>query len=233
VARPQHVLFDAVGTLIYPLPKVAQAYRKVALEFAVDVEIKQIARRFREAIQIFHPGSSTSPGDELATSESGERARWQGIVNHVLQPPEDVADRLFESLWAHFGEAENWRLFDDVRPCLAELSRLDLSVGIVSNFDRRLFRVTNHWLPKWKGPIFISSEVGFAKPARNFYENVTRQLAASPEEILIVGDDWENDVAAPKHYGWQAIWLNRGSNGAQESGGISGLLEVASRFADD
>ncbi|OYP39217.1 HAD family hydrolase [Rhodopirellula sp. MGV] len=43
----------------------------------------------------------------------------------------------------------------------------------------------------------------------SFYAEVTRRLDVSPSQILLIGDDWENDVAAPRKFGWQATYLRR------------------------
>ena len=40
------VLFDAVGTLIYPDPPVAEAYRSIGRRFGSRLSVEQIAARF-------------------------------------------------------------------------------------------------------------------------------------------------------------------------------------------
>jgi putative hydrolase of the HAD superfamily len=58
------ILFDAVGTLIYPDPPVAEAYRAVALRFGLELSIATIGQRFASAVsheQNSVPGSSLGP----------------------------------------------------------------------------------------------------------------------------------------------------------------------------
>ena len=46
---PRVILFDAVGTLIFPLPPVAEAYHRVGCEFGSSRSLAEIKQRFREA----------------------------------------------------------------------------------------------------------------------------------------------------------------------------------------
>ena len=50
---------------------------------------------------------------------------------------EDFFDELFE----RFRDREFWRVYDDVEPALAELKRRGLKLGVISNFDSRLYDV--------------------------------------------------------------------------------------------
>lgn len=59
-----------------------------------------------------------------------------------------------------------------------------------------------------KDHIFISDEVGVAKPNKQIFQHVAQQVDMLPSEILYIGDSWPNDVVAPMEAGWQAIWYN-------------------------
>src|SRR5262245_45915751 len=107
------ILFDAVGTLIYPDPPVSEAYQTVALRFCLQLAADEIRRRFLRAFQQeFVASGLTRP----PTSESFERARWQRIVTKVLHELPDASGGPFEVLWQHFARAASWRVFLDVAP---------------------------------------------------------------------------------------------------------------------
>ncbi len=116
---------------------------------------------------------------------------------------------VFQALWDHFGQPKNWQRFDDVLPALSFLRKNGFRLGLASNFDRRLRPIVEDLLGEFELDLFISSEVGWVKPAESFYAEVTRQLNVPPNQILLIGDDWENDVAAPRKFGWQAAYLRR------------------------
>jgi putative hydrolase of the HAD superfamily len=196
------VLFDAVGTLIYPNPPVAEVYQREARKLGSKYSVPEIAGRFRAAITRHHQGG--------VTSEELERERWHRIVYDVIDDVDDSHDLLLDALWQHFGSALSWRLFDEVSPAWHELARHGYLLGIASNFDGRLRTICRGHPPLDKcRHVFVSSEVGFPKPEPRFYQAVEEQLGLRPEQILLIGDDEAADVTGPIAAGWQAIWLRR------------------------
>lgn len=196
------VLFDAVGTLIYPDPPVAEVYHRAGQKLGSKRTPDEIAQRFRAAIKKHHQGG--------ATSEEQERARWARIVYDVMDDLDDPDRRLLNELWRHFGSAANWRLYDDVAPVWRELTRQGYLLGIASNFDGRL-RTICRGHPPLDGceHLLVSSEVGFPKPTPRFYRRVEEQLGLWPEQILLIGDDYDADVAGLQSAGWKTMWLRR------------------------
>ena len=202
---PPHVravLFDAVGTLIYPDPPVAEVYHREGRKLGSQYSVEEIAPRFRSAIKKHHQGG--------ATSEALERERWRRIVYDVIDDVNDSQDLLLDALWEHFGCAASWRLFDDVAPAWREFARRGYLLGIASNFDSRLWTICRDHAPLHECQhIFVSSEVGCPKPELQFYRAVEERLGLNPEQILLIGDDHAADVTGPIAAGWNAIWLRR------------------------
>jgi putative hydrolase of the HAD superfamily len=196
------VLFDAVGTLMYPHPPVAEVYHREGLKLGSKCSLEEVAPRFRAAIKKHHQGGQSS--EEL------ERERWRRIVYDVINDVDDSQDLLLDELWQHFGNASSWRLFDDVAQVWQELTRLGYLLGIASNFDSRLRTICGGHPPLQECQhIFVSSEVGCPKPELQFYRAVEQQLGMRAEQILLVGDDEAADVTGPVAAGWRAIWLRR------------------------
>jgi putative hydrolase of the HAD superfamily len=197
------VLFDAVGTLMFPDPPVADVYHATARRFGSELSIDDIRERFSSVL------SRTFRGD-VPTSEATERERWRGIVGQVISDiPADV-DAVFEELWGHFAEAQHWRLYDDVAPALNELRERGFSLGIASNFDGRLKRIVGGHLPLANcSAVFASSDVGYSKPDARFFRTIEARLGVQPVEIALVGDDEVCDVQAATAVGWRAIHLDR------------------------
>jgi putative hydrolase of the HAD superfamily len=214
------VLFDAVGTLIYPKPGAAEVYRAIGSRFGVQLPIEEIAARFRAALH-----RHTQDCGE-ATNEEHERSRWRGIVADVLPAEGDRAESIFLALWDHFSRGENWRVFDDAEETWRGLGDLGLTVGVASNFDSRLVSICKSipWLSDCPR-VFTSAMVGFAKPNRRYFEAIERRLGARGEQILLVGDDLANDFEGARAAGWKAIWIDRRE---ARVGGVS----VADRIGD-
>lgn len=241
-ASVRAVLLDAVGTVIHPEPSVAVAYRAVGRAFGSTLEVDVIAARFRRALAEQYrtrlAGQNTGPSGQntgplgqnpgplgqnagpsggglaMTTSEAGERQRWRSIVADVLTDI-DEHDAAFEMLWDHFGQGRHWILYDDVRPTWNELERRGWMLGIASNFDSRLLGVCAAHEPLHRAShIFYSSQIGYPKPSLRFFRAIEQALELRPHQLLLVGDDRENDLEGARAAGWHALLLNRAEEGA-------------------
>jgi putative hydrolase of the HAD superfamily len=209
-AHVELILFDAVGTLIEPNPPAVEVYHRVGCSFrGNELSLEMIRDRFAMAFQ--HSARLTAIDRGGRTSEELELERWRTIVGEVfVEAGPVIAELCFTQLWRHFAEPGNWCVFPDVALTITELRGRGYRVGIASNFDQRLLTIcrANDRLNEID-QVFISSQLGWSKPAHEFYGEIESICGLKPEQILLVGDDYENDVAAPQSRGWQARWLNR------------------------
>ena len=199
------VLFDAVGTLIRPEPKVAEAYLSAARRFGADrgLSSSQVEVRFHAA---YARQETLDRESGWVTDEARERRRWQDIVAEVFGDPPQ-GPQLFDTLWDHFARAKNWALIDAAGDKLAAARNAGLIVGVASNFDARLRRILADF-PRInqnvRENVFLSSEIGWRKPSPNFFRAIEAALRLSPAELLLVGDDEVNDCQAARAAGWAA-----------------------------
>jgi putative hydrolase of the HAD superfamily len=198
------VAFDAVGTLITPDPPVAAVYHAVGRRHGSRLDEDTARTKFRAA---FRAEEDRDRAAGWQTSPEREFDRWQAIVASVL---DDVADRAacFADLWEHFSRATAWRCLPGVGRVLSELARRGLTLGLASNFDSRLLGVVAG-LPELFpiGPIVVSAEVGWRKPAREFFTAAAAALGCSSQEVVVVGDDYENDYLGATAAGLRAVLL--------------------------
>ena len=225
---PKTLLFDAVGTLMYPDPPVAAAYGRVARSRGSILGEEEIAARFGAAL-----AKITVPLQLQPTSEFTERQRWQRIVADVLDDIPDQVDVAFDELWNHFADAENWALYEDVLPTLHALHKAGCTLGIASNFDGRLASIVAA-MPALNEltHVFCSSEVGWSKPAPVFFQIIEQRLAAGPGELWMIGDDVALDFTAATAAGWNAVWLDRGQTGARQGRTVHELSALPELLAE-
>ena len=205
------IVFDAVGTLLKPNPDVVTAYHAAGSQFGSQLTPQQVASQFKLARRTFFscdtPAEKTTAGS-LFSSDSIEYELWQGLVCAIFS---DIAQPLplFEQLWEHFASPANWELYDDVVACLDRLHTQGDHVIIASNFDSRLHEIVAS-LPDLKtvAAVHCSAEVGFRKPDPEFYRSVGESIP-DDNEVIMIGDDLENDCRAPVLFGWQGIYLDR------------------------
>jgi len=196
------VVFDAVGTLIEPEPPAPAVYEAVGRKFGSRLGAREIAARFAAA---FEREEEVDRASGLRTWEVREEERWRHIVGRVL---EDVSDPevCFRELFAYFSRPAAWACAADAAPVLEALAGRGLVLCMASNYDSRLRRVVAG-LPALK-PIrhlVISSEVGWRKPAPEFFAALCRCMGFSAADLLHIGDDRVNDYEAARAAGMRAV----------------------------
>jgi putative hydrolase of the HAD superfamily len=207
--RYKYIAFDAVGTLITPVPSAGEVYFQTARRFGSRLECDEISRRFKQAFRDSELSDVVEPAARYFTSELRERQRWEQIVRKVI---DDISDPVgcFNHLFSHFARHDSWRCFDDVEDVVARLESGGYLMAVASNFDRRLHDVCDGYpLLQKIGLRIISSEVGFRKPGREFFDALVSQAGCDAAEVLMVGDDAANDVSGARQAGLRAVWLNR------------------------
>jgi putative hydrolase of the HAD superfamily len=224
----QAIFFDAVGTLIHPDPPAAPTYWNIGRRHGTRYSIDEIGRRFTRA---FAAEEEADRIDGWRTSEDRERRRWVRIVGSVLDDVNDP-ERCFQELYSHFSRPEAWRLEPEDSQVIQELQRSDYALGLASNYDRRL-RTVLAGMPSLAalGMVVISSEVGWRKPAGEFFEAMCRQAALAPGQVAYIGDDPVNDFEGAKTAGLQAILLDRDGRHASFAGAcIRRLAELIEKL---
>ena len=222
------IVFDAVGTLIYPTPDVATAYHRVGSSHGSRLSRDEVRDRFRSAFRRTE-NSDRSGESGMKTCEADEVERWRQVVAEVFDDlPPPAADDCLRKLFGHFARPDAWACFDDVAPTLAALRERGFNIAVASNFDSRLHSVCDGLPPLDEiGVRVVSSEVGFNKPSLGFYEAVLRLVDASPDEVIVVGDDAINDVQGAEQAGLRGVLIDRGgtrlfSTEASESAAATG-----------
>ena len=218
------IVLDAVGTLIKPVPSVADAYTEAARRQGVELSREEVRTRFN-----YHFQSDEVRGDRGIHSTDEATEIWRGgrIVTKVLPEVPDK-QRTFTELWEHFGQPESWQCFPDVAPALRVIHEAGIAVCVGSNFDSRLRRVVMG-IPdlSWAvDALVISSEVGFRKPHESFFEAVCQRLRLPARQILCVGDDLENDVRGAMRAGLSALLLDRGSERLHDCPHVPSLMTM-------
>jgi putative nucleotidyltransferase with HDIG domain len=56
--------------------------------------------------------------------------------------------------------------------------------------------------------IYTFQQLGFRKPELGFFRGLERALGCAPHELLMVGDEYRNDMIGAWRAGWKTAWLN-------------------------
>ena len=208
------LVFDAVGTLIHPNPSVPIAYHSIASRYGSRFSVDEIGSRFRHAFRQSETDefpNGPAAGSHNLSSDSIEYARWRWIVEEVV-PDVNNIQQCFAELWDHFALPTSWSVFDDVGSTLTALRKSGYRLVIASNFDSRLHCVCRgHDALSEIEQSFVSSEMGCRKPAKEFYRSLISRCGCRPNQILMIGDDLEHDVAGPIASNMHALLIDRKS----------------------
>lgn len=198
------VVFDVVGTLVEPWPTVSRAYATAGRRHGIELAEDIIAMRFAAAWQRQETlDAAAQPA--FATSRVREAARWRAIVDDVFgHGPATAA--IFADLWEHFARPESWRPVEAGMRLMEEAKQAGAVVALASNFDERLMAIARVVEPlTCADHVFASSELGWRKPAAEFFREVERRLGREPSELILIGDDPVLDVAAARQAGWRSF----------------------------
>ncbi len=200
------IVFDAVGTLIYARPTVAEAYQAAATRFGWSGSASEIETRFRTSFV-----SLSGRAHDLKTDEALQRLRWRELVGNVFHELSATqVDDIFEALWIHFAQPSSWAIYPDALAAIELCNERNIPWCIGSNFDARLHQVlAGHPELSSCHRVFCSSEVGFDKPAVDFFHTIEQCLGLSSSQLLMIGDDPILDATAAEQAGWIGLHLNR------------------------
>lgn len=201
----QAIVYDAVGTLLHVQPSVEAVYAEVGRRFGSKLEPAEIRTRFEAT---FAQQDRLDETVKWRTSEVRERHRWRYIVSRVFDDVVDVAG-CFDLLYSAFANPETWTFDPAWDQVSAEFERRGVRQALASNFDRRLHSIVAA-MPQARRieQVFVSSEIGFRKPAPEFYAHVLAKLGVPAGDVLFIGDDRANDYEPVRHAGMRAVLLD-------------------------
>jgi putative hydrolase of the HAD superfamily len=143
---------------------------------------------------------------------------------------DEKADRIFAVYLQHL--EENWKLFNDVIPCLDSLSHYPKGLVTNGNGIQQRKKLEKLDLLKYFNKIIISEELGFSKPQREIFLAASNQFGCNPSECFFIGDNLEVDVIGSNEVGMNGIWLNRENIGILDDNiiVIQNLVELKSKI---
>ena len=217
---PRVILFDVYGTLICPHVGDLDDQARLA---SGEASFVATAKRFGFSQDV---GISWHRWFFEAIAREHLELKDKGIA-----PAEVQVDKIWAELLARVGDkpssseaqrvaayremmANPVRPFSGAAETLKQLKEGQMRLGIVSNSQFYTMPILGLNLELDPNNIFepeltfLSFRLGFSKPSPYFFRLVRTtilHLGFRPEEVLVVGNDYENDVAAAEAHGLQAL----------------------------
>jgi putative hydrolase of the HAD superfamily len=213
------VLFDVDFTLSRPGPELGpEGYRRLGERhgLTLDPARHEQARLAALADLQRHP--------ELVHDEELWIAFTEDIVRGMGGDAAGARECAVEMV-RQWERHENFALYEDVLPVLAELRGYGLRIGLVSNGQRDLDEFVSHH--RLDVDVAVGSMAhGRQKPHPSIFEAALVALGVGPREAAMVGDSYEDDIEGARMLGMLAVLVDRDDRFPEEAGRIPDLFAL-------
>src|SRR5437879_11669328 len=197
MAPPRVIFFDAADTLFHVKGSVSEVYLSLGRKYGVTA-CRDLSRH------AFVKAFDAAPPPVFAVQDpqeikSCERLWWFDVVHHVFYRAGmfEGFDGYFDEVFAYFARPDAWELYEDTVSTLSELEALKIELGIVSNFDSRLYEILiGLGIDRFFESVTISSFAGAAKPDRKIFQHALQKHGVTAGEALHVGKRLRDDGGA-------------------------------------
>ena len=205
----QYIFFDVAGTLLGK-PTLYSIIQNTLRDFGHEVGLDEIKNKHKLLSEVIHFPDRT----DMAFYEkfNSELLYLLGIV-----PEEALVNSIFKKC-----TYLPWQAFDDTQI----LKELSLPMGVISNFNMSL----KDKLEQFFGPVFqdvfVSEELGVAKPNIEFYQKALKKIPFAAHEVLYVGDSIKLDLEPASKLGFKVLIIDRDNFYPNSKNKISSLTEI-------
>jgi putative hydrolase of the HAD superfamily len=204
------VFFDAADTLFHVKGSVGEVYVRHARKYGVTAGDAVVQQAFAKAF-------ADAPPPVFAVSDpqgikSCERMWWFDVVHNVFYRVGmfEGFDEYFDEVFAYFSRPASWELYPDAMPALRALEARGIEMGIISNFDSRLYEIlVGLGIDRYFESVTISSFAGAAKPSSRIFQRALHKHGVAAREAMHVGNSLREDAQAAAAAGLGGVFLDR------------------------
>ncbi len=200
--RLRAVLFDVDFTLAKPGPLLGgPGYREAAARHGIELDAERYADARVAALADLQKHPELDHDEEIWVRFTADIIRGMGGDGPAVR---EIALEITRGWEQH----ENFELYEDVLPTLADLREHGLRIGLVSNTSRDLDAFIRHF--ELDADAWLSSGThGKVKPSPTIFRAALELLEVEPDEAAMVGDSPDDDVDGARALGMRAFLLDR------------------------
>ncbi|MBI2624820.1 MAG: HAD family hydrolase [Candidatus Nealsonbacteria bacterium] len=200
------ILIDAMFTIWEPIHKDRYYLYRNFIQEALGrrVSISLLREVYQRKRNEFYPNDYPS-----------YTKRWMTINYHVLESlfPDLKEEKILEmarDLTSLILSPKPFRVKRDTRIFLKQAKERGLKVIIASNNSGGRLRalLENFSLNKLIDSAYASSDIGLEKPDVDFFKHILKKESLKPEDCVMIGDNLDHDVKAPKSMGITGVLYN-------------------------
>lgn len=188
--------------------------RKSFSDLCMQLSVNDVALAFATFIEGNRPLWPRLEAGEISAAElRRERQRYWLEKLQVEADPDAVAQD-YESF---LGDHVDW--YAGVPDILLRWQQ-NFGLALITNGLSNVKRKQLQQMDGLFDAVSISEEVGAAKPAAEFFQHTLAQLPdeVTPEQILVVGDNYQADILGGKAMGFRTCWIVDDSEHTKKEG---------------
>src|SRR5436190_15649484 len=202
MAELKAVLFDVDFTLARPGPELGpDGYVRAGERHGLRLEAAQYETARDAALVDLRRHPELEHDDEV----------WFRFTERIVRGMGGDADSAYDcaiEITRGWERHENFELYDDAAPVLAELRAAGLRIGLVSNSARDVREFARHHRLEVDAGI-SSFHHGHTKPHASIFRAVLELLGVEPAGAVMVGDTIADDIEGALALGMRAILVDR------------------------
>jgi HAD superfamily hydrolase (TIGR01662 family) len=217
------VLFDVDFTIAKPGPLLGpEGYRVAGRRCGLELDPALYAQARAAAVEDLEHHPELEHDEEIWIRFTEDIVRGMGGDGPRVR---EAAEAITEG-WLH---SENFELYEDSLPVIAELRGHGLKIGLVSNTSRDLDAFVRHFAIDADAWI-ASGTHGKVKPSPSIFRAVLELLAVEPRDAVMVGDSPADDVEGARALGLHALLLDREGRYPEAPDRLASLHELPARL---
>jgi putative hydrolase of the HAD superfamily len=185
--------------------------------------LNELGYRSHPALEaMFEPdafdGTLTPRLTEQPAHDEWLRGNWRSFALQSGVPPAEVDDVL-EHLLSVLNQYRACAM-PGAHQLLTTLGEHGFRIGLCSNWESEIGPFLEQADLSGFDAIVTSSIIGARKPHPAMFATVAKELGATPEEIIFVGDNWSADIVGALRAGMSPMWIRNG----RRSMGLTSLV---------
>jgi FMN phosphatase YigB (HAD superfamily) len=205
----KYIFFDVSATLLGK-PILFTTIQNTLKDHNFNVSIENIVQKHKLLSEVIHFPDSTN--EDFYKKFNSDLLYLLGIV-----PTTSLLDAVFTNC-----TYLPWEKFEDT----SVLTELGVPLGIISNFNGTLKDKLNSFFGNIFQDIFVSEELGVAKPSVEFYKRALEKIPFKADEVLYIGDSIKLDMEPALSLGIETLIIDRDNFYPNLEKRISSLNEI-------
>ncbi len=199
------LFLDAEGTFLLFNPSLGEIYRRIWKTFGIDLDPELTTQKMRTFFKrIFK--------EKLVPPLNGQicKKAWREVFEMAFEEYKNLEffEEAFEKAYEYFSNPQCVKVAQGFEEFIRKAKDQGLKVAVISNWDARLYPILEgHRLLPYFDAVFLGCEVGYLKPRPEIFKRALEHFGLKPEETLMIGDTFEDDIKIPKALGMHTFHI--------------------------